>query len=206
MCPNRCLAVLMSPNLRATDAPCELKDNRNSTHQDPSPGLTGCSDSMQLAITIHHNCAAPTMSDCHIHCCIFSIQSDFIRADVIFRSAYFRLGRMLRENIPCRAVLALTATATKATEASMVQALGISPSAVFRDASLRDNLRFHVHHTNGGTHLLLSAKIGCMRDDHFHVHHKQWGWSFCHVEENGCILASELSGVQHSVLSIQTSQ
>ncbi len=57
---------------------------------------------------------------------------------------------MLRENIPCRAVLALTATATKATEHSMVQALGISPSAVFRDASLRDNLRFHVHHTNGG--------------------------------------------------------
>jgi superfamily II DNA helicase RecQ len=66
---------------------------------------------------------------------------------------------MLRENIPCRAVLALTATATKATEASMVQALRISPSAVFRDASLRDNLRFHVHHTNGGTHLLLSARL-----------------------------------------------
>ncbi len=57
---------------------------------------------------------------------------------------------MLRENIPCRAVLALTATATKATEASMVQALGIAPSAVYRDASLRDNLRFNVHHTNGG--------------------------------------------------------
>ena len=68
------------------------------------------------------------------------------------RSAYFRLGRMLRENIPCRAVLALTATATKATEASMVDALGIIPSAVFRDASLRENLRFHVHHTNGGPH------------------------------------------------------
>lgn len=73
---------------------------------------------------------------------------------------------MLRENVPCRAVLALTATATKATEASMVQALGIAPSCVFRDDSLRDNLRFHMHHTNGGaptmlqrTHLFLGKRL-----------------------------------------------
>ncbi len=68
------------------------------------------------------------------------------------RSAYFRLGGLLREHVPCRCVLALTATATRTTEAAVARALGAQPDCVFRDASLRDNLRLHVKHINGGPH------------------------------------------------------
>ncbi len=60
---------------------------------------------------------------------------------------------MLSENIPCHAVLAMTATATKATEAAVTAALGIAPQAVFRDASVRANLRLDVTHINGGVRL-----------------------------------------------------
>jgi superfamily II DNA helicase RecQ len=73
----------------------------------------------------------------------------------LIRSAYFRLGRMLRAHIPCRAVLALTATATKSTQGSIVQALCIAPDAVFRDDTIRSNLRFSVSHSNGGLPLPL---------------------------------------------------
>ncbi len=72
------------------------------------------------------------------------------REQLLRRPAYFRLGRVLREGVPCRAVLALTATATRATEASVAQALQIRPGCTFRDASLRANLRLHVQHANGG--------------------------------------------------------
>ena len=66
------------------------------------------------------------------------------------RSAYFRLGGLLREHVPCRCVLALTATATRTTEAAVARALGAQLDCVFRDASLRGNLRLHVAHINGG--------------------------------------------------------
>ena len=52
--------------------------------------------------------------------------------------------------MPCRALLALTATATRAAQAGIVRGLHISPECVFRNASLRDNLRLHVRHVNGG--------------------------------------------------------
>ena len=68
------------------------------------------------------------------------------------RSAYFRLGGLLREHVPCRCVLALTATATRTTEGAVARALGAQPDCIFRDASLRDNLRLHVSHINGGPH------------------------------------------------------
>ena len=74
------------------------------------------------------------------------------------RSAYFRLGGVLREYVPSRSVLALTATATRSTEASVARALGIAPGCVFRDASLRANLRLHVAHVNGGESLTRRLK------------------------------------------------
>ena len=69
------------------------------------------------------------------------------------RSAYFRLGGLLREHVPSSSVLALTATATRTTEASVACALGIAPGCIFRDASLRSNLRLTVSHVNGGESL-----------------------------------------------------
>lgn len=66
------------------------------------------------------------------------------------RSAYFRLGHMLEQRVQCRCVLALTATATKATEADVTKVLKISPENVVRDSTVRDNLRLSVTHFNGG--------------------------------------------------------
>lgn len=62
------------------------------------------------------------------------------------RSAYFRLGRILAEAVPSRAVLALTATATVATQQGIAQALRIPAANVHRDSSLRENLRLNAIH------------------------------------------------------------
>lgn len=70
--------------------------------------------------------------------------------DVYCRSAYFRLGHMLAQKVQCRCVLALTATATKATEADVTKVLNISAENVVRDSTVRDNLRMAVTHFNGG--------------------------------------------------------
>ena len=62
-----------------------------------------------------------------------------------FRPAYFRLGTALVANIKARSVLALTATATHATELAVCSVLSISsPSQVLRDSAVRPNLRLHV--------------------------------------------------------------
>lgn len=66
------------------------------------------------------------------------------------RSAYFRLGHLLQQSVACRCVLALTATATKSTEADVTRVLDIQPGHVVRDSNVRPNLRLHVSHTNGG--------------------------------------------------------
>lgn len=50
----------------------------------------------------------------------------------------------------CRSVLALTATATKATEADVAKVLGIQPDNIIRDSKVRDNLRLSVTACNGG--------------------------------------------------------
>ena len=55
-----------------------------------------------------------------------------------------RLGWALRSTVRAQRVLALTATATKATEAAVVSVLGIASGAVLRDSCVRDNLRLHV--------------------------------------------------------------
>ncbi len=72
---------------------------------------------------------------------------------------------MLEQKVRCRCVLALTATATKATEADVTQVLKIHAHNVVRDSIVRDNLRLSVTHFNGGWAtfcLLLLADCHCM--------------------------------------------
>ena len=57
---------------------------------------------------------------------------------------------MLEQRVQTRCVLALTATATKATEADVTKVLKISQDNVVRDSTVRDNLRLSVTHFNGG--------------------------------------------------------
>lgn len=62
-------------------------------------------------------------------------------------------------------MLALTATATKATEADVTQVLKIHAHNVVRDSTVRDNLRLSVTHFNGGLAifcLLLHAECHCV--------------------------------------------
>ena len=63
---------------------------------------------------------------------------------------------MLEQKVQCRCVLALTATATKATEADVTKVLRISPQNVVRDSNVRDNLRLSITHCNGGTGIACS--------------------------------------------------
>ena len=57
---------------------------------------------------------------------------------------------MLRTQVRCRAVLALTATATSSTAAAVASVLDIPPEGIFRDDSVPGNLRLSVSHSNGG--------------------------------------------------------
>jgi ATP-dependent DNA helicase Q4 len=57
---------------------------------------------------------------------------------------------MLRTQVRCRAVLALTATATSSTAEAVASVLDIPPEGVIRDDSVRSNLRLSVSHSNGG--------------------------------------------------------
>lgn len=66
-----------------------------------------------------------------------------------FRPAYFRLGEVLQRDVQSRCVLALTATATKATEAAVCDVLRIPETQVLRDSAIRDNLRLHVVRSRG---------------------------------------------------------
>ena len=59
---------------------------------------------------------------------------------------------MLRTRVQCRAVLAITATATASTAAAVARVLDIQPDGIIRDDSVRANLRLSVAHTNGGAH------------------------------------------------------
>ena len=57
-----------------------------------------------------------------------------------FRPAYHRLGRILSDRVRAKTTLALTATATKKTELSLIKQLGISSEGVLRNVRVRDNL------------------------------------------------------------------
>lgn len=69
-----------------------------------------------------------------------------------------RLGHVLERVLRPRSVLALTATATRATQASITSALGMAEGDVVRACPLRDNLRLQVGAAVpgglGGLHLL----------------------------------------------------
>ncbi|KAI3428841.1 hypothetical protein D9Q98_007658 [Chlorella vulgaris] len=67
-----------------------------------------------------------------------------------FRPAYFRLGAALAGSVRAQRILALTATATRPTEAAIRQVLRISAQSVLRDAAVRQNLRLQVLRTSGG--------------------------------------------------------
>ena len=54
------------------------------------------------------------------------------------------MGRVLRNDIGVSHVLALTATATRRTEAAVASSLGIPACDVLRNASVRENLRLSV--------------------------------------------------------------
>ena len=57
-----------------------------------------------------------------------------------FRPAYHRLGRILTDRVRAKTTLALTATATKKTELSLIKQLGIAQDGVLRNVRVRDNL------------------------------------------------------------------
>ena len=57
-----------------------------------------------------------------------------------FRPAYHRLGRILGDRVQAKTTLALTATATKKTELSLIKQLGIPSDGVLRNVRVRDNL------------------------------------------------------------------
>ena len=80
---------------------------------------------------VHAGHAVSSTHKHHLECCCC-------------RSAYFRLGLLLRQLIPCKATLALTATATSATQAAIAEALGIPDDGIIQDTSLRPNLRMRV--------------------------------------------------------------
>lgn len=71
-----------------------------------------------------------------------------------------RLGWALRSTVRAQRLLALTATATKATEAAVLGVLGIPPAAVLRDSVVRNNLRLHVVRKAGGEWPGVGLRLG----------------------------------------------
>ena len=74
-----------------------------------------------------------------------------------FRPAYYRLGQALRESLGIDTVLALTATATRRTEAAVASTLQIQPSHIQRNAAVRQNLRLTVSRVVDRERSLLST-------------------------------------------------
>lgn len=61
-----------------------------------------------------------------------------------FRPAYYRLGHVLQKVLKPKAVLAVTATATRATQKCITEVLGIQANNIICEAPLRTNLRLEV--------------------------------------------------------------
>ena len=61
-----------------------------------------------------------------------------------FRPSYYRLGKVVRTELPSKSILALTATATPETEQCIRNVLGISENNMFRLAELRENMDLRV--------------------------------------------------------------
>ena len=65
-----------------------------------------------------------------------------------FRPSYYRLGCVIRSELPCKSILALTATATVDTELCMREALGISAENTFRCTEMKPNIEICVERLN----------------------------------------------------------
>lgn len=61
-----------------------------------------------------------------------------------FRPSYYRLGKVIRSQLPSQSILALTATATLTTEACITQILDIPKANTFRHKGMHPNLRLGV--------------------------------------------------------------
>jgi ATP-dependent DNA helicase Q4 len=61
-----------------------------------------------------------------------------------FRPSYYRLGKVIRSQLPSQSILALTATATLTTEACITQILDIPKANTFRHKGMHPNLRLNV--------------------------------------------------------------
>ena len=61
-----------------------------------------------------------------------------------FRPSYYRLGKVIRSQLPSKSILALTATATLTTEACIRQILDIPSKNTFRHKGMHPNLRLKV--------------------------------------------------------------
>ena len=68
-----------------------------------------------------------------------------------FRPSYYRLGKVLSDEIPCKTILALTATATVDTERCIQRVLRIAPSSTFRQDAIRQNLDISIQCTQSST-------------------------------------------------------
>ena len=72
------------------------------------------------------------------------------------RSAYFRLGTLIKERIPSKAILALTATATESTQRSIKEVLNIPPEGSITESELPRQLHLAVQMVNPGKILVSS--------------------------------------------------
>ena len=72
------------------------------------------------------------------------------------RSAYFRLGSLIEDKVPCKKILALTATATKTTQTSIRGVLKITDDPI-REGAMPNNIRLSVQRVQAGK----SAKDNC---------------------------------------------
>lgn len=77
-------------------------------------------------------------------CCVLVVYPVIIRSvssrSHNFRPSYFRLGSILMEQMKVPCVLAMTATATKKAERSIMEALRIPDAGVVQAPRVRDNL------------------------------------------------------------------
>lgn len=76
-----------------------------------------------------------------------------------FRPSYLRLGPLLQERLGDPPLLAMTATATRRTEAGLLRALKISPQGVVRQAPVRRNLTLTVSTCQDRTKALLALLV-----------------------------------------------
>ncbi|KAL6777046.1 RECQ5 [Auxenochlorella protothecoides x Auxenochlorella symbiontica] len=116
-----------------------------------------------------------------------------------FRPAYYRLGAALKRMLPAKSLLALTATATKLTEAAICQSLGIQTT--LRETCLRENLRLHVKVNTSGmaetrtSYILSLVTPGSALADTSSI------LIYCAFRHDADVLAAKLQAIGHRAKS-----